>query len=187
MLTIHPFSSSLATRNAAIASGPARSLASRGFVHVQCPVCHEDKVVAFSCKLRGLSPSCAGRRMAGTAAHLVNCVLPAVPVRQYVLAFPSCRAWRPRDPRYCARCRHFLGGGAPALPALGQARGWRVAGYDKSEPDSKTCDVNLRSCEYSANLLTHRVNVVEYRSGKAVKRESRIAKFCSAELGAFKF
>ena len=26
--------------------------------------------------------------MAGTAAHLVDCVLPAVPVRQYVLAFP---------------------------------------------------------------------------------------------------
>ena len=60
---------------------------SRG-VHVQCPVCHEDKAVAFSCKLRGLCPSCAGRRMAGTAAHLVDCVLPAVPVRQYVLAFP---------------------------------------------------------------------------------------------------
>ena len=61
---------------------------SRGFVHVQCPVCHEDKAVAFSCKLRGLCPSCAGRRMAGTAAHLVDRVLPAVPVRQYVLAFP---------------------------------------------------------------------------------------------------
>ena len=26
--------------------------------------------------------------MAGTATHLVDCVLPAVPVRQYVLAFP---------------------------------------------------------------------------------------------------
>ena len=34
---------------------------SRDFVHVQCPVCHEDKAVAFSCKLRGLCPSCAGR------------------------------------------------------------------------------------------------------------------------------
>ena len=63
---------------------------SRGFVHVQCPVCREDKAVAFSCKLRGLCPTCAGRRMAGTAAHLVDCVLPAPssPVRQYVLAFP---------------------------------------------------------------------------------------------------
>ena len=37
---------------------------------------------------RGLCPSCAGRRMAGQAAHLVDCVLPAVPIRQYVLSFP---------------------------------------------------------------------------------------------------
>jgi hypothetical protein len=64
---------------------------------------------------------------------------------------------------------------------------WRVAGYDKSEPDSKTCDVNLRSREYSANLLTHRVNVMEYRSGKVVKRESRTTKFAAPELQAFNF
>ena len=44
--------------------------------------------VAFSCKLRGLCPSCAGRRMAGSAAHLVDRVLASAPVRQYVLAFP---------------------------------------------------------------------------------------------------
>lgn len=61
---------------------------SRGFVHVQCPVCRADKAVAFSCKVRGLCPSCAGRRMSGTAAHLVDCVLPASPVRQYVLSVP---------------------------------------------------------------------------------------------------
>ena len=61
---------------------------SRGFVHVQCLSCRQDKAVAFSCKLRGLCPSCAGRRMAGSAAHLVDCVIPSVPVRQYVLAFP---------------------------------------------------------------------------------------------------
>lgn len=35
-----------------------------------------------------LRPSRAGRRMAGTAALLVDCVLPAASVRQYVLAFP---------------------------------------------------------------------------------------------------
>ena len=64
---------------------------------------------------------------------------------------------------------------------------WRVAGYDRSEPDFKTCDVNLRSREYSANLLTHRVNVVEYRSGKLVKRESRITKSAAPELGTFSF
>ena len=30
----------------------------------------------------------ASTRTAGTAAHLVDCVLPAMPVRQYVMAFP---------------------------------------------------------------------------------------------------
>ena len=61
---------------------------SRGFVHVQCTSCGDAMAVAFSCKVRGLCPSCAGRRMAGSAAHLVDRVIPAVPVRQYVLAFP---------------------------------------------------------------------------------------------------
>ena len=34
---------------------------------------------------RGFCPSCGGRRMADTAAHLVHRVLPRVPVRQWVL------------------------------------------------------------------------------------------------------
>jgi hypothetical protein len=59
-----------------------------GFVHTKCTACGHDLLVAFSCKRRGLCPSCSGRRMAGAAAHLVDRVLPAVPVRQYVLAFP---------------------------------------------------------------------------------------------------
>ncbi|MBN1669736.1 MAG: transposase zinc-binding domain-containing protein [Kiritimatiellae bacterium] len=35
-----------------------------------------------SCKGRGFCPSCGGRRMADTAAHLVERVLPHVAVRQ---------------------------------------------------------------------------------------------------------
>jgi len=42
----------------------------------------------FSCKGRGFCPSCGGRRMADTAAHLVDRVLPEVPVRQWVLSLP---------------------------------------------------------------------------------------------------
>lgn len=61
---------------------------SRGFVHLRCPRCQHDLLVAFSCKNRGLCPSCAGRRMAAQAAHLVDCILPAVPIRQFVLSFP---------------------------------------------------------------------------------------------------
>lgn len=61
---------------------------SRGVVLVQCEACHHHLAVAFSCKMRTLCPSCAGRRMAGEAAYLVDRVLPSVPIRQYVLAFP---------------------------------------------------------------------------------------------------
>jgi hypothetical protein len=59
-----------------------------GFVHARCDACGHDLLVAFSCKGRGVCPSCAGRRMANTAAHLVDRVLPVVPVRQWVLSLP---------------------------------------------------------------------------------------------------
>jgi hypothetical protein len=60
----------------------------RGFVQCRCTSCGHDLLIAFSCKQRGLCPSCSGRRMAGGAAFLVDRILPAAPVRQYVLAFP---------------------------------------------------------------------------------------------------
>jgi hypothetical protein len=58
------------------------------FVRARCERCGYDLLVAFSCKHRGVCPSCAGRRMANTAAHLVDRVVPAVPVRQWVLSLP---------------------------------------------------------------------------------------------------
>jgi hypothetical protein len=61
----------------------------RGFALLACPVCAEQKLVAFSCGGRGFCPSCMGRRMAQTAANLVDHVLPeGVPLRQYVLTLP---------------------------------------------------------------------------------------------------
>jgi hypothetical protein len=59
-----------------------------GFVRAHCDTCGHDLLVAFSCKARSVCPSCAGRRMANTAANLVDRVLPAVPVRQWVLSLP---------------------------------------------------------------------------------------------------
>jgi hypothetical protein len=41
-----------------------------GFARARCPDCGHDFLVAFSCKGRGLCPSCNARRMAETAAHL---------------------------------------------------------------------------------------------------------------------
>jgi len=43
---------------------------------------------------RGLCPSCGGRRMADTAAHLVDHVFPEVPVRQWVLSIPFALRYR---------------------------------------------------------------------------------------------
>jgi Transposase zinc-binding domain/Putative transposase len=59
-----------------------------GFLRLRCGGCGHDKLVAFSCKRRGFCPSCGARRMAQTAAHLVDHVIPHVPVRQWVLSLP---------------------------------------------------------------------------------------------------
>jgi hypothetical protein len=59
-----------------------------GFARVSCPTCRDDLLVGWSCRRRGLCPSCSGRRMADTAAHLVDRVLPEVPARQWVLTVP---------------------------------------------------------------------------------------------------
>ena len=59
-----------------------------GFMRLRCEGCARELLVAFSCKLRGICPSCGTRRMAQTAAYLVDQVIPHVPVRQWVLSFP---------------------------------------------------------------------------------------------------
>ena len=74
-----------------------------GCVRVGCARCGFERLVAFSCKRRGFCPSCLGRRMADTAVHLVERVIPEVPVRQWVCSLP----WRLRvllgyDRRLCA-------------------------------------------------------------------------------------
>jgi Transposase zinc-binding domain len=81
-----------------------------GFLRLGCDTCQHELLLAFSCKRRGFCPSCAGakrvasatceqRRMAQTAAHLVEQVIPWVPTRQWVVSVPI--------PRDC------VGGGAP--------------------------------------------------------------------------
>jgi ribosomal protein S27E len=59
-----------------------------GFLRVRCESCHAEHLVAFSCKRRGFCPSCGARRMAETAALLVDEVFPEQPVRQWVLSVP---------------------------------------------------------------------------------------------------
>ena len=97
-----------------------------GFARARCDDCGHDYFVAFSCKGRGVCPSCNTRRMVETAAHLTDHVFPRLPVRQWVLSVPKrLRKFMQRDeavltmvlrklPR-CGQCRqggvaHWCGG-----------------------------------------------------------------------------
>jgi hypothetical protein len=59
-----------------------------GFLRLGCDTCPKELLLPFSCKRRGFCPSCAARRMAQTAAHLVECVIPWVPTRPWVVSVP---------------------------------------------------------------------------------------------------
>ncbi len=73
-----------------------------GFARARCDDCGHDYLVAFSCKGRGVCPSCSTRRIAETAAHLTDHVFPRLPVRQWVLSVPK-------------RLRYFMQHGGAAL------------------------------------------------------------------------
>ena len=60
-----------------------------GFARVRCDDCGDDFFVAFSCKGRGVCPSCNTRPMAEAAAHLTDHVFPRLPVRHWVLSVPK--------------------------------------------------------------------------------------------------
>ena len=54
-----------------------------GFARARCAACGHDFLIAYSCKCRGVCPSCTTRRMVKTAAHLADHVIPrlaSVPV-----------------------------------------------------------------------------------------------------------
>jgi len=69
-----------------------------GFGRARCTSCGQGFVVAFSCRGRGVCPSCNGRRMAQTPAHLVDRVIPPVPVRQWVISLTRVTASQPPHP-----------------------------------------------------------------------------------------
>lgn len=64
-----------------------------GFARARCGDCGHDFLITFSCKGCGVCPSCNTRRMAETAAHLVDHVLPPVAMRQWVLSLPKRLRW----------------------------------------------------------------------------------------------
>jgi hypothetical protein len=82
----------------------------RGFARLLCPGCGFQRLVAFSCKTR-VCPSCGARRMEDLADHLVRCVFPTVPVRQWVLSLPHrVRVQAARDHGLASRLLGLLAG-----------------------------------------------------------------------------
>jgi hypothetical protein len=73
-----------------------------GFARARCADYAHDYFVAFSCKGRGVCPSCTTRRMVETAAHLTDHVFARLPVRQWVLSVPK-------------RLRYFMQRDGPVL------------------------------------------------------------------------
>ncbi len=60
-----------------------------GFTRVRCGACHAEFLVAYSCKGRGLCPSCAAKRAAALAAFLREEVLADVGHAQWVFSIPK--------------------------------------------------------------------------------------------------
>ena len=60
-----------------------------GLLRLGGDTCHQELLLPCSCKQRGFCPSCAGRRMAQTTAHLVERVIPWGPTRQWVVSGPK--------------------------------------------------------------------------------------------------
>jgi hypothetical protein len=72
-----------------------------GFARFRCRACGFERLLPFSCKGRWFCPSCISRRAAERSAHLIDHVIPPVPVRQFVLSLPV-------QLRYVLAWRHEL-------------------------------------------------------------------------------
>jgi hypothetical protein len=64
-------------------------LHAHGFARAVCETCGDELLLPFSCKLRGICPSCNSRRMSNAAAHLIDHVIaPDLTLRQWILTVP---------------------------------------------------------------------------------------------------
>ena len=121
-----------------------------GFARARCADCGHDFLVAFSCKGRGVCPSCSTRRMAETAAHLTDQIFPRLPVRQWVLSVPK-------------RLRYFLRSDPKALnTALRiflRVIHTNLHQHCASATGIDKCDVHLGACafihRFGSSLNTH--------------------------------
>ncbi len=90
----------------------AYAIVQRGFAHLACEDCGLPRLVAFTCAGRGFCPTCVGHRMNQTTHNLLAHVVPAQPLRQWVLTLPFALraplAYKPpKPPPSGKRCRYI--------------------------------------------------------------------------------
>ena len=122
-----------------------------GFLRLRCGECGHDKLLAFSCKRRGFCPSCGARRMPQTAAHLVDHVIPHVPVRQWVGAVAADPAARTGG--RAARAGHADAAGGAACDHAPSA-GRRPAFGRRRPRRRRHADPALRICRQPEGAAT---------------------------------
>ena len=83
-----------------------------GFARAGFAACGHDFLIAYSCKCRGVCPSCTTRRMVETAAPLADHVIARLPLRQWVLSVPKrLRYHLERDPAVLNAALHIFSSG----------------------------------------------------------------------------
>lgn len=81
----------------------------RGFLRCKCEDCGFERATPFSCRRRGFCPSCGAKRMAETAEHLVENLLPFADYRQWVVTLPfQLRCWVATNRRLMARVHRII-------------------------------------------------------------------------------
>lgn len=89
---------------------------SAGFARVRCGACGHELLVAFSCQLRGVCPSCQQKRAEILCRFVIDEIIEPVGHRQLVFVLPK-HLRRPfyRDREAAHRSLPFGGGGDPRL------------------------------------------------------------------------
>jgi hypothetical protein len=69
-----------------------------GFARIRCPKCHDEHLLAFSCRTRNFCSSCRAKRSVLFAEKLVTEILAPVPHRHWTFSIPRVlRGWFERD------------------------------------------------------------------------------------------
>jgi hypothetical protein len=152
---------------------------SQGFVRCHCDVCRHDVLVAFSCKQRGLCPSCGARRMCDVAAHITDVALVAQRVHDRSLVW--LRRHRYLDERPAEDRSNEPAADTPidALARLALGGGTFVSRPFAPEERARDEDLDRKEPRFSATCNGFDVHcAVRVEAGDDQRRE-RLVRYCA--------